>query len=99
MGPGDEIICIGTSPFCPTCPAEPFRFRMPEVGRHYIVEMVGYCWCGSCRQVRPGLRSVGSGMSLLQGWPQHWFRPLEYEEDAHIVDAGVTLPIRVPADA
>jgi hypothetical protein len=87
MGPGDEIICIGTSPFCPNCPAEPFRFRMPEVGRHYIVEMVGYCWCGSCRQVRPGLRSVGSGMSL------------EYEEDAHIVDAGVTLPIRVPADA
>jgi hypothetical protein len=104
MGPGDEVICVGTPCVC-KCASLPRglghdEYRDPVEGQHYVVGKVGDGWCDGCATPVPCLTPVGRerlGCPPPYSWPMAWFRPLEYEEDAVIVRAGVTLPVRVPA--
>jgi hypothetical protein len=106
MGPGDEVICVGTPCVCKCGSLEPDRahghpdYRDPVEGQHYVVGKIGGGWCEGCATPVPCLSPVGReklGCPPPYSWPMIWFRPLEYEEDAVVVRAGVTLPVKVPA--
>lgn len=99
MNPGDEVVCIGISQPCPCRPLPNHPvYRFPVVGQHYIVEKAAEGYCDGCASSQPCMTPVGRvhhGVPPPFAWLQAWFRPLEYDEDAAVTEAGVSLPVRI----
>lgn len=98
MGPGDEVVCVGVERQCPHCGisySDSREYPLPEVGHHYVVRRAAEGACVGCGHHHPVIRTVGCPLPPPYAWPMSWFRPLEYTEDQHVADAGVTLPVRI----
>ena len=96
MGPGDEVICVDSRWQCPVCGISTNHTSIrPEIGRHYIVKAVGDGYCMNCLAPLPAMQPAGQYLPPDGAWPLEWFRPLDYDEDKNVADAGVRLPVKI----
>jgi hypothetical protein len=96
MGPGDEVICVDSRWQCPCCGITTTATSIrPEIGKHYIVKHVGEGFCMNCLLPLPAMQPAGQYLPADGAWPLEWFRPLKYDEDKNVADAGVRLPVKI----